>query len=183
MAVVDFNKLRNEEAFLKKSLAKFGIKLNINEAIAALAGTIRDHAHFQRLITEAEPSTRQNFYESVRPHLKFRPKPLDVYIADAQQMAEREKLPVLGPNGELLPFRPAQDVATGVRDAEDAIARSIAESTLTLKCVKCTTEETFYKVGAETKVGVMMKVRRAGWVYDPVTETETCPKCASPKVN
>ena len=48
-----------------------------------LASTIRDHAHFQRLITESDPSMRQEFYDSVRPHLKFRAKPLDVYVNDA----------------------------------------------------------------------------------------------------
>jgi len=183
MSVVDFNKLRGEEAFLKKVLSKFGINLSISDAIAAIAGTIRDHAHFQRLITEAEPKFRQDFYDSVRPHLKFRAKPLDVYVADAQQMAEREQLPMLGLDGQLHPFKPAQDVNTGVKDAEAAIARGLAERILVVKCAKCTTEETFYKVGAETQVGVMMKVRRAGWVFDPETETDTCPTCAHPKAN
>ena len=180
--MIDFQKLRGEEAFLKKALNKFGISLSINDAIAALAGTIRDDAHFQRLIAEADPKIRQEFYDSVQPHLKFRAKPLDVYVADAQQKAEREKLPLIGENGQLLPFRPARDVATGIKDAEEAIARGLAERRLTLTCSKCLAEETFYKVGDETQVGVMIKVRRAGWVYDPERETETCPKCAGVKI-
>jgi hypothetical protein len=175
--IPDLAKMRGEEAFLKKAMAKFGIKLNIADAIGALASTIRDHAHFERLITEAEPEMRQEFYDSVRPHLKFRAKPLDVYISDAKQMAEREQLPILA-DGKLLPFKPARDVASSVKDAEQAIARGLAERTLRLTCSKCLVEGIFYQVGAETKVGVMMKVRRAGWVYDPVNETETCPQCA-----
>lgn len=174
--VVDFAKMNGEAFFLKKALAKFGISLNINEAIAQLASTIRDHAHLQRLVTETEPSMRQSFYDSVRPHLKFRAKPMDVYISDAKQMAEREQLPVLQPDGTLQAFKPTQDVAT----AQKAMAKAIADRNLTLTCSKCTKEETFYCVGAETPVAVIMKARRVGWVYNPVSLTEQCPDCMGP---
>jgi len=171
--MIDFGKIQGDSAFLKKIMAKLGIPLSINEAIAALSATIRDHAHFQRLITETDPSFRQSFYDSVRPHLTFRAKPLDVYIADAQQQAEREKLPTLMPDGTLQEFKPAQDVLT----AQKAMAQAIAKRTLTLTCSKCTKEESFPTIGEETPVAVIMKARRAGWVYNPVTMTEHCPAC------
>lgn len=171
--VVDFAKLSGDTAFLKKAMAKFGITLSINDAIASMSATIRDHEHFQRLITEAEPSFRQSFYDSVRPHLKFRAKPLDVYIADAQQMAEREKLPTLMPDGTLREFRPASDVES----VQKAMAASIASRHFVLTCSKCTKQETFYAVGLETPVAVIMKARKVGWMYDPVLKNETCPNC------
>lgn len=171
--VVDFAKLEGEKAFIKKALAKFGIDLDIGQAIAQLASTIRDHAHMQRLVTETSPEMRQSFYDSVRPNLKFRAKPLDVYIADAQQMAEREKLPTLQPDGTLKEFRPASDVIS----VEKAMAAAIAARNLTLTCAKCTKEETFYCVGNETPVAVIMKARRIGWVYNPIMKTERCPEC------
>lgn len=175
--MIDFAKMRGEEAFLKRALSKFGINLSVNDAIAQLASTIRDHAHFQRLITEAEPKMRQDFYDSVRPHLKFAAKPLDVYISDAKQMAEREQLPVLTQDGKLLPFKPARDANTAEKDVEEAIARSIAERTLMLTCSKCTGMGLFYGLPGETPVAVIMKARREGWVFDPVDRSETCPKC------
>lgn len=177
--MIDFAKAEGESRFLKKALTKFGISLNINEAIAALASTIRDHAHLQRLVTETEPSMRQAFYDSVRPHLKFRAKPMDVYIADAKAMAEREQLPVLQPDGTLREFRPASDVAT----VEKAIAKSISDRNLKLVCSKCTKEETFYCVGDETPVAVILKARKKGWVYGTIAQTETCPECMQARLN
>lgn len=179
MAVVDFAKLEGESAFIKKALTKFGINLDIGQAIAQLAGTIRDHNHFQRLITETEPAMRHSFYDSVRPHLKFRAKPLDVYIAEAGQMAEREQLPMLMPDGTLQEFRPAQDVSS----AQKEIAKSVAARNLTLNCTLCTREETFYCVGNETPVTVIMKARKAGWIYNPVSMSEHCPTCMSARTD
>lgn len=171
--MIDFAKTQGEAAFLKKALGKFGLPSSVNEAIAALAGTIRDHKHLQRLVTETEPSMRTAFYESVRPHLKFQAKPMDVYIADAKQMADREQLPVIQQDGTLKAYSPPQDVAT----TEKAMAFAIAKRNLYLTCSVCEKNDVFFTVGTETPVAVVMKARRAGWVYDPVDKTETCPAC------
>lgn len=177
--MIDFAKVQNEAAFIKKALAKFGLSMNLNSAIGQLASTIRDHAHLQRLLTEAEPEQRQMLYDSVRPHLKFKAKPLDVYVSDAKQMAEREQLPVMKADGSLEMFRPSEFIV----DAQSALSRAIAARTLTLVCAKCTIGQEFYGMEGETPIAVIMKARRKGWVYDPMTETESCPNCAGVLAN
>lgn len=179
MAVVDFGATQNEADFLKKTLKHYGLDTDFGKAIGALGKLVRDHRHFERLITECEPEMRQELYDSLRPHLKFSAKPLDVYIADAQQRAEREQLPVLMENGHLRAFTPARDVSSSVKDAENAIAKALAARTLTLVCSKCTQEAKYYAVGEETNLDVILKARRDGWIYDyrarpPV---EICPQC------
>lgn len=175
MAIVDLQKTASEASFVAKALKKFGLSTDLGAAIAALAQTIRDHKHFESLLTSADPSERQMLYDSVLPHLRFKAKPLDVYVANAGRRAEREQWPVQGPDGKLHEFRPATDVAS------IAIAQDMAKHTLVLECSKCTREERFCSVGQETPVDVIIKARKAGWVYDNISDPprEICPKCPS----
>lgn len=177
--LVDFGNLAREADFLKRTLRRFGLATDFGKAIAMMGGMVRDHRHFETLLTEAGPEIRQELYDSLRPSLKFTAKPLDVYVSDAKQRAEKEQLPVLGPEGQLLPFKPARDASSAFKDAENAIAASLAKRTLTLTCSKCTRQESFYAVGEETPVAVIMKARQAGWIYDYMAETpvEICPDC------
>ena len=178
MAFVDFAKQEAEAAFIKKLFNRLGIKATVHEAIGYLAATIRDHAHLTSLLVDTEPSMRQELYDSVRPNLKFRPKPLDVYMAEAAQRAEREQLPILDANGNLQPFKPASDGDTLMKEAEDLLLKELATRTLTLKCARCTAEETFVGLDGETRVAVILKARKKGWIYNPVRQDETCPACA-----
>lgn len=179
MAVIDLANTAKEAGFVAKALKKFGIPSDIGAAIGALASTIRDHKHFETLLTSCDAEERQILYDSCLPHLKFKAWPLDRYVASAGRMAERLQLPILGPNGELLEFRPAQDVNTIQKAAEDAVAAEIARRTLTLTCAKCTHQQSFMGVGDETPVDVILKARKAGWVYDHIAQPprEICPKC------
>jgi hypothetical protein len=59
----------------------------------ALGPRIMDHKHFQSLLTRCEPAERQHMYDALKPHLRFTPYPLDVYIAQAGQEAEAKQLP------------------------------------------------------------------------------------------
>jgi len=120
--VIDFGRLTQQSSFVKGILRRAGLPSDIGEAIAALAKTIRDHKHFETQLTSTDAESRQMLYDALRPHLRFEAKPLDVYVASAGQMAEREQLPVLGEGGKLLPFRPAQDVMTAVLSISSAIA-------------------------------------------------------------
>jgi hypothetical protein len=176
--VIDLGAMQQEAAFIGKMLKKLGLPTSLGDAIAHLARTIRDHKHLERIITEAEPSERQMLYDTIKPNLRFQPWPLDKYIASAGQMAEREQLPILGEDGKLHPFQPASDVKTLEKHAEDVLARSLAKRTLTLVCHKCLEEGQFHQLGEETRVSVIIRARKAGWKYDPLRETETCPKCA-----
>ena len=163
-----------------------GMSSDMGAAIAHLAsGYVRDHDHFSRLLTEMEPPLRHEMYEVMRPHLRFEAWPLDQYIAHAGEMAEREKLPVLGPTGQLLEFRPAQDVLPSRKQAQSILEREMAARTLYLHCAKCTAEAIYYGHEGQTKADVVIKARRDGWVYDPhgssdatgFNPTEICPTC------
>lgn len=179
MAVIDLANTAKEAGFVAKVLKEFGLPSDIGAAIGALASTIRDHKHFETLLTSCEPEERQMLYDSCLPHLKFKAWSLDRYVASAGRMAERLQLPVLGPNGELLEFRPAQDVKSAEKRIEQAIAAELAKKTLTLTCAKCTRQESFSAVGDETPVDVILKARREGWVYDHIAQPprEICPEC------
>lgn len=154
-------------------LKRRGLPASIGEAIAMLAGTIRDHKHLEQLLTSCSGEERAMLYESVRPHLKFIAKPLDVYISHVAHKAEREQWPVMI-DGKMTEFRSAQDVAT----ANKGIADAVKQKTLTLVCGRCTQREEFPQIGKETAVDVVIKARKLGWVYNVTTHTETCPKCA-----
>lgn len=179
VAVIDLANSTKEAGFVRNALKRFGLPSDFGAAVAALASTIRDHRHFETILTSCEPEERQMLYDSCLPHLKFTAKPLDVYVASAGRMAERLQLPVVGPNGELLDFRPARDVRSTVKAAEDALAAETAKRTLTLTCAKCMRQQSFAAVGQETHVDAVMKARREGWVYDHIAQPprEICPKC------
>jgi hypothetical protein len=91
-------------------------------------------------------------------------------------MAEAQQLPILGEDGKLHAFKPAQDIKT----VEKMLASVVASRQLTLICSKCTEMETFYQVGLETPVDVRIKALKSGWLLVP---KELCPKCFESKLN
>jgi hypothetical protein len=176
LGVIDLAQTRKTGTFVDKALKKFGLP-DLNSAVAALASTIRDHKHFETLLTSTAGEERQMLYDSCVPHLKFTAKPLDVYVAGAGQMAERLQLPTLDAEGNLHEFRPAADVKSIEKAAQQAIADDLAARTLTLVCSKCRHVAIFTAFGHETPVDVIKKARKIGWVYDYTADREICPKC------
>lgn len=169
-----------ESTFMRRTLAAAGLSTDFNAAIAHLSATyVRDHDHFSRLLTEMEPDLRQEMYDAMRPHLSFEPWSCDQYIAHAKEMAEREQLPILSATGKLMAFKPAQDVSSGMKQAQEALDKALADRTLVLVCAKCTAQEAFYGTTEQTKVDVVLKARRAGWIYDGTGDNpvEICPDC------
>jgi hypothetical protein len=178
--VIDLGQTQKTKAFVDRQLRRFGVG-SINDAISALAKTIRDHKHLETFLTSIDSlGDRQEVYDSIRPHLRFEPWPLDRYNASANRMAEREQLPILGEDGHLHPFRPAQDVRS---QAQETLDKYLAEKSLTLTCYKCLAEESFYALNDETKVDVTIRARRAGWIYDIANDKEICPKCPAYRPN
>ena len=167
--------VQDRAAFLKGMLRRNGLPTDFSVCVAQLARRVRDHAHFEQLLTAAEPDFRPDFYEAVRPHLPFRAWPLDAYLASAARRAEREKLPTVDENGKLQHFHKTELIL----DAERAIANALSERALTVTCRKCGVSETFPAVGEETPAAVIIKARRAGWIYDYLAAEpcEICPKC------
>ena len=69
---------------------------------------VQDHDHLRSMLIRCEPEHRRDMYESLKPYLRFEARPLDVYIAEGQQDAERRQLPTIGEDGQLVPFKPAE---------------------------------------------------------------------------
>ncbi len=67
---------------------------NDRELIPQMAVCVRDHDHLRAILAKVEPAKRAIAYEAFRSHLRFTPKPLEVYLSEAAQLAEQEKLPV-----------------------------------------------------------------------------------------
>lgn len=147
--------------------------------LARLAPKVRNHQHLSTLLTTAPLHLRQTIYETLRPNLHFKALPLDRYIAQAGARAEREQWPILEENGQLREFRPTQDLSSLERQAQAALGKELAEQILTMTCSKCTFQQSFHKIGQETSVDVILKARRAGWIYDYLADPprEICPTC------
>lgn len=176
MGVIDLGAASQEFRYISGLLRRLGLPTSLNEAIKQLAATIRDHKHLETILTSCSPEERGVLYESVRPHLKFFPWPLDRYVSAAGQRAEREQWHVMGEDGKLQEFKPAHDVAT----AQKILASQLAERTLTLTCKKCAKEEKFYQIGMETAVDVRMKALKAGWILVPEVICQDCPTSQRP---
>jgi hypothetical protein len=153
---------------------------------------VRDHDHFRSLLVRCEPEERRVMYESLKPHLRFGAKPLDVYIAEAQRDAEARQLPTVDEHGNFQPFKVGEirtedaddetlenHVEQKIEDletAQKAVNEALAKKTLILVCAKCTKEESF--PGA-FRTDCWVAARRAGWHYQLTSEggIEICPDC------
>lgn len=60
--------LTEQEASLTDEIAA-RIKLKL------LARQVLNDAHFQKILSDADPSLRRQCYEEIKPHLRFKPKP------------------------------------------------------------------------------------------------------------
>lgn len=161
---------------LNHVLGRIGLgQLNDPGLVGQLAFFVRDHEHFRQLLVKCVPEERRHMYEAMRPHLRFAAHSLDQYISDAARIAEQRQYPVVGEDGRLHPFRPAE-ITTEAAVIQNAIAESLAKEHLHLVCRKCTREEVFH--GAR-KSDAIANARAAGWTYDEIKGDgrEICPKC------
>jgi len=159
--------------------------------VMQLGYLVEDHEHFRQLLNKCEPAERGNMYASLKPHLRFEAHPLDVYIAQSGEIAERKQLPVVGEGGKLLPFRTpaivsklADAITDKIMEAEakpadplqDAVGAAIGKEHLWLVCRKCTKEAVF---DGMTKREAIAKARTAGWTYNELKGDcrEICPDC------
>src|ERR1035438_2532159 len=101
-----------------------------------LAFMVRDHDHFRNILVTVAPEKRHDAYEALRPEIKrFVPKALDVYLAEAADLAGRKEAGA------------KYDVTDLDRLATDAIrkAQAVAEKKglLKLTCITCDRSESF----------------------------------------
>lgn len=129
--------------------------------IPYLAALITDHEDFVGAMSEVDECKRQDMYDSMRPHLKFKAKPLHWYESRLYERASAGAsrwAPIeIGDKA----YQPVpQDQATSV--------------VVTFTCSKCTRVQSFAN---ETVVSAVIDGRTKGWVRDMLNSTEICPKC------
>jgi hypothetical protein len=145
--------------------------------VQQLGFLVEDDKHFMQMLNKCQPQYRHDMYEALRPHLRFVPRPLDVYIAELGMQAEIEQLPTVDNDGKFRAFRTPEIDALDVKRIEDVVEETLASKHLTVTCKRCTREETFH---GGTRGDVIYKLRAAGWTWgvDPTGEgQEICPVC------
>jgi len=146
-----------------------------HELFQHVAAQCAGHEEFRRLLDTCRPEQRRRAYDTLVPHLRFVAKPLDVYIAENQNEAERKQLPTIAADGMLVPFRRAE-ILSDEFAAQEAIRKSLARLRMTVVCRKCTKQAEFF---GDRKADCIAEARSAGWAYDETMATggETCPEC------
>jgi hypothetical protein len=177
---------RQQKHALNRLLASAGLGALDNPMRLSneLASYVRDHEHFRQLLTAAQPETRRDMYESMKPYLAFHAKPLDAYMSESGALAEAQQLPTVGPDGMLHPFNVPEIATEPVVDAREldietaqaAVNEAFGKGHLILTCKKCTRTEAFPAVN---KANAIFAARNAGWTYNEALGDcqETCPDC------
>lgn len=150
--------------------------------VQQLAYLVADHEHFRQILSKCAHSLRRQMYDAMAPYLRFKARPLDVYVSQCGELAERMQWPTLDGAGALRPFKPPAPVGSDAAIAQAAVDRAMAKGRLTLTCRKCTRVEEFY---GERLVDAVQAARVAGWTYDELggTGQEICPECPGATVN
>ena len=145
--------------------------------ISQLWFLVMDHEHLRSLLVRCEPENRSAMYDSLKPYLRFTPKPLDVYIAESADRAARQDLPTIDSTGNIN-FSPTltPELAPDVAAAQDAVNEAFAKHALTVTCRSCTKQALFT---GDTKYDAIVNARLAGWVYYEMDgqPREICPDC------
>jgi hypothetical protein len=71
--------------------------------MSQLGFLVQDHEHLRSLLVRCEPENRSAMYDSLKPYLRFKAKPLDVYIAESADRAARQDLPTIDETGNISP--------------------------------------------------------------------------------
>jgi hypothetical protein len=140
--------------------------------IPQLGFLVEDHDHFRRVLMKCKDEReRQEMYEAMRPHLRFEPKSLYVYIKEAGLEAEAQQLPTVDAEGNFHAYRSAQ-----IRTIERLVDERLTAFHLSVTCRKCTKAATFH---GYSKRDALDKLRSAGWTWDELNGDglEICPDC------
>ena len=166
-------------------------KLDEPGMLPALGFLVQDHEHFRSLLARCEPEKRQDAYNCLAANTRFPAKPLDVYMAETAERAERMKLPTLQPDGTFKFDPPATpefgdtsaDIAKAVakvRDIQGAqfgVDGAFAKHHLVCTCRSCTKQEAFI---GDTKDDCVWNAIQAGWVHyfnANGKAVDICPNC------
>ena len=173
-----------EKSAINRMLASHGLgKLEDGAGLLSQLGyMVQDHEHLRSLLVRCEPENRSAMHDSLKPYLRFTPKPLDVYISESAERAANQDLPSIDSTGNIH-FSPAPtyEMAPDVAAAQTAVNDVFAKHVLTVTCRSCTKQEQFT---GDTKYDAIVNVRLAGWVYYEVDgqPREICPDCPAVRV-
>src|ERR1017187_7130568 len=133
---------------------------------------IMGHDFFLGLINECDQEKRYDMYEALKPHLTFKPFPLDKYVSMLKEHAGNVASTWAPP--EIGKAKKKRPVKFGGKEFEEVSPDDAEGCVLTLTCNKCTRSEDFYGI---SPVKAIMIARKDGWVRDIVLQKEICPKC------
>jgi hypothetical protein len=162
-----------ENALLAEGLAG----LDSPELIEQMANLVNNwpgdrHEFLMGLINECDDRDRSEMYNAIRPHLKFKPLPLDTYVAHIAERAgalvSQHKMRVEGDRPAPIQVGRDSFVAVPKADSTGAVA--------TVRCHRCPKVEKFFD---DTPAGAMLKARQAGWIREPGINKECCAECSA----
>jgi hypothetical protein len=156
---------------INRMLGEHGLaQLDDPGLLPQLAFLVRDHDHFRSILVECEPAERANCYNALAPNLRFEAKPLDVYVSEAGQIAEREQQ--MGWTGDHFePFMTPEITTTNT--VQRLVEQAVAKECLTVCCRRCLKEESFY---GTDRWEAVVAAREAGWIYSLDRQVEFCPQ-------
>ena len=150
--------------------------------MSQLAFMVMDHQHLRTLLVRCDPENHSAMYDSLKPYLRFTPKPLDVYISESAESAANQDLPTIDSMGNIN-FSPAPtyEMTDDTAAAQTAVNETLAKEVLTVTCRSCTKQEQFT---GDTKYDAIVNARLAGWVYYEIDgqPREICPDCPAVRV-
>jgi hypothetical protein len=153
-----------QRRLLENQLIVMGLrKLTDPELIPQMAELIKDHEFYLGMLNEVSGQQRQEMYEALRPHLKFRPWPLETYVAKMKERAaaieSRE-----------------QPIAVGDKQYQEVPHTHADGVVVDVKCALCPRTNSYF---GKTPLTAVILARQDGWVRDKLLNKEVCPKCPS----
>lgn len=161
-----------ERAVINRLLGSAGLAtLDDPQAVCSQLGAlVRSHEHFRSLLSHCDPEARSDMYNALAPNLRFTAKPLDVYISEAGDIADREQQ-TRWAGDHFEPYMQAEIKTTDEALVEEAVAKGHLE----LVCRKCTRTAVFSGVD---QADAVQKARNDGWVVSTLGEgVIICPEC------
>lgn len=178
-----------ERSSIDRMLGNYGLPgLDAGAGLmSALGFLVEDHDHFRNLVERCEPEERSSMYDSLKPYVRFQLHPLEWYVARSKEMADKEKLPTVAPDGSLtwptdqpIPQVVTEEYAAQLCDqamAQEAVNQLFASEVLTLTCRSCTKQAQFT---GDTVNDCVVNARLEGWVHYTNAngvKVEICPEC------
>lgn len=131
------------------------------------------HKFLRDLLAECDKQYRNEMYEAIVPHLKFKAHPLSQY----ETMMTERIAGLVSKGAARTEGRAPAPIEVGGKKYTGATRDLATHALATLHCQRCFKKKRFL---ADTPAGAMIAARKAGWqrIFDKDTlAKETCPVC------